>query len=155
VIGEETRFHFKGASEKQSFQREPDILLHLKSNDFPAGLRVAELGGLVLNNDGGSLLGLLVEHIHGNRTLDEAVDGSEEEREKWMQQLRDTAKQLHDGGVVWGDAKLDNVLIDSNGDVWVTDFSGGCARGWVDGELEGTVEGDSQGLSRIPGFLGV
>lgn len=156
VIGEETRFHFKGAFEKHSFQRELDILLRLRSDVFPDDLRVSKLGGLVLNNDGVSLLGLLVEHIHDSKTLDEAVEeSSEEEREKWMQQLRATVKRLHGGGVVWGDVKPDNVLVDSNSDIWVIDFGGGCAEGWVDQELGGTVEGDLQGLAIIAGFLGL
>ena len=106
VIGEETRFHFKGAFENYSFQRELDILLRLRSDAFPDDLRVSKLGGLVLNADGVSLLGLLVEHIHDSRTLDEAMEeSSEEEREDWMQQLRAIVKQLHDGGVVWGRRK--------------------------------------------------
>ncbi|KAH5336012.1 hypothetical protein HBI23_047770 [Parastagonospora nodorum] len=155
VIGEKTRFHFKGAFEKQSFQRELDVLLRLRSDAFPNDLRVSRLGGLVIHSDGLSVLGLLVEHIHGSKTLDEAAEGSsEEERAQWMQQLRATVKQLHDGKIIWGDGKPDNVLIDSNSDVWVIDFGGGCANGWVDQELSGTVEGDLQALSTIEDFLG-
>jgi hypothetical protein len=154
IIGQESRFHFKGAFEKQCFRRELDILLRLRSNAFPDDLHVSRLGGLVIHNDGLSVIGLLVEHIHGSKTLDEAAEGSPaEEREKWMQQLRATVKQLHDREIIWGDVKPDNVLIDSNSDVWMIDFGGGCAEGWVDQELGGTVEGDLQGLSSIEDFM--
>ena len=106
ATGSESLFHFKPAFENHAFQRELDILLRLRSDAFPDDLRVSKLGGLVLNADGVSLLGLLVEHIHDSRTLDEAMEeSSEEEREDWMQQLRAIVKQLHDGGVVWGRRK--------------------------------------------------
>lgn len=78
------------------FQRKLGILLRLRSDASPADLCVSRLGGLVLNIEGDALLGLLVEHIHGSKTLDEATEESSgEEREKWMRQLRATVKQLH------------------------------------------------------------
>lgn len=58
-------------------------------------------------------------------------------------------------GSFGGDVKPDNVLVDSSSDVWVIDFGGGCAAGWVDQELGGTVEEYLQGLGGIAGFLGV
>jgi hypothetical protein len=152
--GSETRFHFKPAFEKDSFQRELDILLRLRSDAFPADLHVSRLGGLVLNADGVSLLGLLVEHIRGNGTLYDAVDGSgKEERDEWVQQLKATVEQLHHGDVVWGDVNPHNVLLDINDDAWVVNFGGGCADSWIDQELCNTVEGDLQGLANIGGYL--
>lgn len=148
MIGEETSFHFKGTFIEQCFHRELDMLLRLRSDIFPDDMRVSRLGGLVLSSDGGSVLGLLVEYICDSKTLDEAVEGSEaEERGEWMRQLRDTVEQLHAGGIVWDDVKPHNILVDSNSDVWVIDFGGGCAGG-----VEG-VEGDLEGLSRIATFL--
>ncbi|KAF1840182.1 uncharacterized protein K460DRAFT_371392 [Cucurbitaria berberidis CBS 394.84] len=156
IIGADIRFHFKGAFEKHSFQRELDILLRFKSASFPDDLLVSRIGGLVTHDDGLSVMGLLVEYIHGSQTLGEAAEeASKAEREKWAQQLRTTVKQLHDKNITWGDVKPDNVLIGPNGDAWVIDFGGGCAEGWVDQELEGTVEGDLQGLSSLEVFLGV
>lgn len=38
---------------------------------------------------------------------------------------RETIEKLHKVGVVWGDAKADNILIDKNDDAWEIDFGGG------------------------------
>jgi len=57
--------------------------------------------------------------------------------------------------VVWGDVKLGNTLIYLRHDAWVIDFGGGFASEWVNKELQGTKEGDLQGLSRIMQFWGL
>lgn len=156
VIGKDTRFHFKGAFMQEAFRRELDILLRFQRDSFPDDLRVSRLGGLVTWDDGVSIIGLLVEYIHGSETLAYAAEeASKAERDKWAQQIRAIVKQLHDANITWGNAIVDHVLVDPNGDAWVTDFGGGYTEGWVDRELEGTREGDLQGLSRIENFLGI
>ena len=70
-----------------------------------------------------------------------------------MDQVTDTLTQLHNAGLVWGDAKPDNILIDKNDDAWVIDFGGGYTRGFVEREKAGTVEGDLQGLERIVEYV--
>ena len=52
-------------------------------------------------------------------------------------------------GLVWGDAKPDNVVIDKKMDAWVVDFEGGWSPDYVDQDKMETVEGDLQGLLRI------
>ncbi|UPK91432.1 hypothetical protein LCI18_002367 [Fusarium solani-melongenae] len=74
-------------------------------------------------------------------------------REKWAAQLRDIITQLHNAGIVWGDAKPDNVLIDSNQDAWIVDFGGGYTEGWVPKTLAGTVEGDTVALEKMIEFI--
>lgn len=44
--------------------------------------------------------------------------------------------------------KLTNVLIDKDGNAWVTDFEGGYTETWVDKDKAGTEEGDLQGLRK-------
>ncbi|KAI1099213.1 hypothetical protein F4804DRAFT_349567 [Jackrogersella minutella] len=78
-----------------------------------------------------------------------------ERREKWAAQIRETVDQLHDIGVVWGDGKTSNVIIDNNDDAWLIDFGGGWTEGWVDEELDDTVEGDEQVVRNIVKFLDV
>jgi tRNA A-37 threonylcarbamoyl transferase component Bud32 len=74
-------------------------------------------------------------------------------RKKWIDQIRDMVRTLHAAGIVWGDAKPDNILIDSNNDLWTIDFGGSYATGWVNEDLMETVQGDLQSLSRIINFL--
>jgi len=147
----DNRFHFKAAFDYHSFDRELDILLRLGDDPNFKNSHVSRLGGLVTMEDG-SILGLLIKHIPDSDTLDFAVgDASEDERKRWAQQLRATVENLHKANIIWGDVKPDNVLIDANGhgDAWVIDFGGGRCEGWVDEGLEGTKEGDLQGLSRL------
>ncbi|KAM5342054.1 hypothetical protein ACJ41O_015085 [Fusarium nematophilum] len=75
-------------------------------------------------------------------------------RRKWKKQIRWTVELLHIAGIIWGNVKADNVLIDDRDDAWVIDFSGGYTEGWVDKEHAGTLEGDEQGLSKIIEFIG-
>ncbi|KAK2593680.1 hypothetical protein QQS21_008623 [Conoideocrella luteorostrata] len=70
-------------------------------------------------------------------------------REKWATQIKSTVTELHGVGVVWGDAKPDNVLIDINNDAIVIDLEGGTTRGWVDHDVGSFLEGDLQGLGRL------
>jgi len=81
-------------------------------------------------------------------------------RQRWAAQIRETVEQLHDAGLVWGDAHLGNVLIDKNDDAWLLIGYGGgytwpCTPGsrwgWVgvDKELADTKEGDLQAVERI------
>ena len=72
-----------------------------------------------------------------------------------MGQVKEIVNQLHVIGVVWGDVKPDNVLIDNKGDAWVVDFGGGYSPDWVDHEKRDTLDGDLQGISRLETFLGI
>jgi tRNA A-37 threonylcarbamoyl transferase component Bud32 len=115
--------------------------------------RVPRLKGVVESKEG-AVVGILMEYI--NKALpnledalskDDAIEKSR--RAKWATQIEDTLKQLHAIGVVWGDAKTSNVLIDEKDDAWIVDFGGGQTFGWVDYELVGTKDGDLQALKKI------
>jgi serine/threonine protein kinase len=56
---------------------------------------------------------------------------------------------LHNLGILWRDIKIDNVLINDDGDAVVLDFGGGNTMGWVDRDKYGTMEGEEQGLAKI------
>ncbi|KAI9875045.1 MAG: hypothetical protein M1830_008995 [Pleopsidium flavum] len=76
-------------------------------------------------------------------------------RRKWAARVKYSIEQLHDCRIVWGDAKADNVMIDSENEAWMIDFGGGFTHGWVDEEKRETVEGDLQALSKIFTTLGL
>ncbi|RAH60589.1 hypothetical protein BO85DRAFT_467080 [Aspergillus piperis CBS 112811] len=67
--------------------------------------------------------------------------------------IRNMIGKLHAAGIVWGDAKPDNILVGADDNLWIIDFGGGYTHGWVDEDKEGTMEGGSQALSRIVNFL--
>ncbi|KAF2429748.1 hypothetical protein EJ08DRAFT_590327, partial [Tothia fuscella] len=76
-----------------------------------------------------------------------------EKREKWAAQIKTTVSLLHQIGVVWGDVKAENVVIDRNGNAVIIDFEGGATKGWIDKEVMDTKEGDLQGLERLVSFI--
>ena len=123
-------------------------------------IRVPRLLGYVKHAEDEHIIGLLREWIPfgvlGGRLRDIRVSTvPRERREKWAAQVRETVDQLHEIGVVWGDGKTSNVIIDKDDDVWLIDFGGGWTEGWVDEELADTVEGDEQAVRNIVKFLGV
>ncbi|KAM0720538.1 hypothetical protein Q7P37_004674 [Cladosporium fusiforme] len=119
------------------------------------GARISRLGGLV--SDSGAIWGLLLNYIETDPyvvTLRDALKAaSSPVREQWIEQVTTTLTQLHSGGVFWGDAKPENILIDTDNNAWIIDFGGGYTEGWVDENLAGTIEGDEQGLARIIEFM--
>jgi hypothetical protein len=119
------------------------------------GLPTSRLNGIV-RDPGGTFHGLLLTYIDADaQTLLCAVneDTSNLLRQRWSDQVSSALKHLHEAGIVWGDAKPDNVLIDSQDDAWLIDFGGGYTEGWVDKELAETMEGDLQGLARIKEYI--
>ncbi|EEU37280.1 uncharacterized protein NECHADRAFT_78389 [Fusarium vanettenii 77-13-4] len=137
--------------DKQSLKTELDTYNKIDKTQLDSATRVSRLHGLV-RDDSGAIFGLLLTYIDcKNVTLSCAVKPglSTVLREKWAAQLRDSITQLHDAGIVWGDAKPDNVLIDSNKDAWIVDFGGGYTEGWVPKTLAGTIEGDLVALEKM------
>ena len=60
---------------------------------------------------------------------------------------------LHEAGIVWGDAKAANILVDMDDNAWIIDFGGGYTWGWVGKDHMETIEGDQEGLSKIKELL--
>jgi serine/threonine protein kinase len=93
-----------------------------------------------------------MEHIDNQGTLANDIDSGRTTRsvkQKWEKQILNTVLTLHRHGIVWGDVKPDNVLIDSKDKTWLIDFGGGFNSAYVDENVIETVEGDLQGVSRI------
>ncbi|RSL50884.1 hypothetical protein CEP53_008646 [Fusarium sp. AF-6] len=141
--------------DKQFLKTELDTYNKIDKARLDSTTRVSRLHGLV-RNDSGAILGLLLTYVDcKNLTLSCAVKPKTTTalRKKWAAQLRDMVTQLHNSGIVWGDAKPDNVLIDVNQDAWIVDFGGGYTEGWVPKTLAGTVEGDMVALEKMIDFI--
>ena len=119
-------------------------------------LHICRLHGVVMD-DNGFVSGLLLSYIdHGGLTMFSRIDPKEppaSTRARWVSQLDAAITELHEAGVVWGDVKAENVLIDQDNDAWITDFGGGYTEGWVDKRVAGTVEGDLAGMVKLREFI--
>lgn len=74
-------------------------------------------------------------------------------RRKWAAQIEHTVKELHRHGVVWGDAKPDKVVIDTDDNAWVLDFGGGGTEGWMEPSMFQTKEGDLHAVAKMKDML--
>lgn len=144
-------FFFKAADKRHGFSREVEILAKLELlSKHDLGLRTSRIVGLV-NWDGQEslLMGMLLEQIDGTTLHEAMLDASIEERRRWMDQIEESVKKLHKHGIVWGDVKPDNVMIDVSRNAVLVDFGGGCTLEYVELELQETKEGDLQGLKKL------
>ncbi|CAJ0549719.1 Ff.00g033320.m01.CDS01 [Fusarium sp. VM40] len=118
-------------------------------------LYLCHLYGVVMD-DSSFILGLLLTYIdNGDRPLSTRIHPDDPDdppagiRERWVGQLDDTLSGLHKAGIVWGDVKAENVLVDKDNNAWISDFGGGYTEGWVDRQMAGTVEGDLVGMAKL------
>ncbi|RSL58578.1 hypothetical protein CEP51_014060 [Fusarium floridanum] len=123
---------------------------------FPqqSSIRVPQLLGYVHDKDTKRILGFLRQWVPGQNLGDIYLAPiATETKQKWISQIRESVQLLHEQGLVWGDAKPYNVVIDEKDDAWLIDFGGGFTAGWVDSQLVETIEGDEKALDRIAEFL--
>ena len=130
-----------------------DIHKHLPSQHNVA-LRIPHLLGYVRHADTDRIIGFLRQWIPGQRLREiDVPKTSVQRRRKWNTQIRQAVRALHSQGIVWGDGKASNVIVDERDDAWLVDFGGGWTEGWVSEDLADTMEGDEQAISRIEHFL--
>lgn len=148
----------------RAIQREFDCLEKITSRaaQQTSPVNIPKLLGLVEATDGGKVIGILEELVPEREgqefsTLAMINDISavpRERRERWASKVRQTVDWLHSIGVVWGNAKTDNVLVHGDTDeAWLVNFGGGWTEGWVDEDKAETVDGDNQAVGRIIDFL--
>lgn len=108
---------------------------------------IVEMIGVVASSDG-KVTGLILPRICGP-LLEDAPFMEESQKERRKRDISDAVSFLHKIGVIWGDAKADNIKIEKrSGRLVLLDFGGGFTEGWIDKELSETVEGDLQGVCR-------
>ena len=153
--GPKTVCFFKTLTRGYSLDLEHELEAHLRvlKSTLAPDARVVRLRGIVAVES--RIAGLLFTHINhrsendGLLFEDQLLHTPIHLRQRWAGQIQDTVTQLHDAGLVWGDAKAENVMIDKNNDAWLTHLGGGHTEGWVDEDKAGTKEGDLQGVARI------
>jgi len=113
---------------------------------------IIRLVGLEVNPEE-KVEGMIIDYIENGRSLSDIPSISSEQCDKWTEQIKHAIEYLHQKGLVWGDAKADNVLVDKEDNAKLIDFGGGFTPGWVDRENDDTVRGDLQGFERIISFM--
>ncbi|KFX86092.1 hypothetical protein V490_09230 [Pseudogymnoascus sp. VKM F-3557] len=151
IIADGSIKFFKPADDKKQLLREVDMHLRIRH----AGLqdvRIAQLHGIVVSDDGRMTIGLLLDLIpstgdslYSYRNSASAL----EHHERWKQQITDIVKKLHAHGLVWGDVHPGNIVIDTSFDAWVVDFGGGSIVEFVPRKIAGTKEGDWHGVGKV------
>jgi hypothetical protein len=101
------------AMHEPAVQRELECLQKISTSQNTSSLRIPKLMGLVVDDDGNAI-GFLEEFIPHESTLGRVKGGISvvpaEQREKWAEQIRQTVKQLHELGIVWGMPNLTTSL---------------------------------------------
>ena len=96
------------------------------------------------------LIGFLIEYIRNKGTL---VDGprlqGQRQLLKRVGDLKTIVHNMHKIGLVLGDAKPVNVLVDHEDKLWVIDMNNSYTVQWVDADMRDSKEWNLQGLDRI------
>jgi len=151
----DTHAHTGEDADQDHDQEHEESLVHVSSL-----LRTSRLAGLVYwDGEEDVLMGILLDRIDGERLSDHtqasrastASSPTAADKEKWMDQIDETIGQLHKHGLVWGNAQLENVVINSSGDAILVDFRGVFDPRIVDQQqqFQNTVEGDLQGVKEM------
>lgn len=150
-------FFFKAGLRDHGHLREMELLDQIaRSGKFESPWKTSKLVGLVVwDDDPNCLMGLLMEYIDGKTLRDRSRDAPEALKKKWIDQVEATLRRLHEVGIVWGDVKPDNVMIDASEDAVLVDFGGGYTPEYIPHELQQTAQGDLIGLDHMRAAMGV
>jgi hypothetical protein len=151
---EQQTYFFKPVdpTQPQPPKREIELLHRIHSKGLAKEFLVPRIEALVGWKNSkteamGYLLSVIDDPVPLTKLLDSEVD--ESKRQRWAKETEKVIKILHENGIVWGDAKADNFLVDKENKLWIIDFGGSYTEGWVDSELNETVEGDDMALEKI------
>ncbi|KAF5971603.1 hypothetical protein FBULB1_9146 [Fusarium bulbicola] len=154
-----TECFFKPCYSGVQTKRELQTYKMIQAAGLDSQFNLCRVYGIVLD-EYEFILGVLLTHVDTRGcplstkiAPGEPDDPPHEVRQQWMDQIEAAVSALHRADIVWGDIKAENVLIDQDNNAWVTDFGGGCTRGWVDKEVAETMEGDRMGMARLRKFI--
>lgn len=148
--GKEYFFKPVVADQPGPIKREISILQKLA--ELELDIKVPQLLGFVsFDNSKTEILGFLLTPIASPKPLTTLLKSSiaRSQRADWATKSEKYVKTLHENDIVWGDAKADNFMVDEEDELWIIDFGGSYTEGWVDPELNETVEGDDMGLEKV------
>jgi len=121
---------------------------------------VIQLQGLVINDEGTLVKGLLLGYAEQGALIDILFDSKEghiphvpwERRERWAKQIIQGLSNIHEAGFVQGDFTLSNIVIDEEDEARIIDINRrGCPVGWESPEMVPLVE-SGQRLSMYIGL---
>ncbi|PBP19642.1 protein kinase domain-containing protein [Diplocarpon rosae] len=117
---------------------------------------VIEFGGVVLDNRGEVVKGLLISFAEQGALIDVIYDGEGRipwrRRERWAKQIVQGLSEIHEAGFVQGDFTLSNIVIDGADNAKIIDINRrGCPVGWEPPEVAALIESNQ----RISMYIGV
>ena len=149
-------------SQPQPVKRELDILHQCMDLELNKQINIPSLEGLVTYDDATTtksgqirIMGFLLTDIPSPQPLTGMLDPSipQDKRDRWAEEADRAKEVLHEHGIIWGDAKADNFVVDKDENLWIIDFGGSYTEGWVDAEIKETMEGDDMGTEKIVNAL--
>ncbi|CAG8971292.1 hypothetical protein HYALB_00001459 [Hymenoscyphus albidus] len=116
---------------------------------------VIQFGGVVLDNRGECVKGLLISFAEQGALIDVIYDGegniSWRRRERWARQIVQGLAEIHEAGFVQGDFTLSNIVIDNHDEAKIIDINRrGCPVGWEPPEVRDLID-SNQGISMYIG----
>jgi serine/threonine protein kinase len=117
---------------------------------------VIQFGGVVLDNKGEHVKGLLISFAEQGALIDVIYDGEGnipwKRRERWAKQIVQGLSEIHEAGFVQGDFTLSNIVIDDYDNAKIIDINRrGCPVGWEPPEVAALIESSQ----RISMYIGV
>ncbi|KAM3076946.1 hypothetical protein ACMFMG_003587 [Clarireedia jacksonii] len=117
---------------------------------------VIQFGGVVLDNEGKYVKGLLISFAEQGALIDVIYDGEGripwQRRERWAKQIVQGLSEIHEAGYVQGDFTLSNIVIDGDDNAKIIDINRrGCPVGWEPPEVAALIDSNQ----RISMYIGV
>lgn len=146
----------------QPIKREIDILYKIEKKGLRQKFYCPQLLGIVTRathaeaeDSRSTIMGFLQTAINQPTPLTTKLDSAvpQDKRDAWARKANEAKKILHENGIIWGDAKADNFIVDAEDNLWIIDFGGSYTEGWVDPEIAETKQGDNMGVKKIVNAL--